>query len=102
MIDNLKSAFFSANLHYFLPHISQSSHEEIFRRWKSYHTSTNYKNISFPEIDRLKKSPVGIIALYHLGSHLHIINYLAAVGITFDIVITKGLKQNYETYFNAL
>lgn len=102
MIDNLKSAFFSANLHYFLPHISQNCHEDIFRRWKSYHTSSSYKNISFPEIERLKKSPVGIIALYHLGSHLHIINYLAAVGITFDIVITKGLKQNYETYFNAL
>jgi len=102
MIDNLKSAFFSANLHYFLPHISQNCHEEIFRRWKSYHTSTSYKNISFPEIDRLKKSQVGIIALYHLGSHLQNINYLAAVGVKFDIVITKSLTQKYQAYFNAL
>ncbi len=102
MIDNLKSAFFSANLHYFLPHISPSCHEDIFRRWKSYHSSTSYKNISFPEIERLKNSPVGIITLYHLGSHLQIINYLAAVGIKFDIVITKGITQKYQSYFNAL
>src|SRR5690606_24029085 len=49
-----------------------------------------------------KKSPVGIIALYHLGSHLQNINYLAAVGVKFDIVITKSLTQKYKDYFNAL
>ena len=102
MNDNLKSAFFSANLHYFLPHISKNSSQEIFKRWKSYHTSNSYMNISFPEMDRLKKSPVGVIALYHLGSHLQIINYLALVGIKFDILITKGLTLKYQTYFNSL
>lgn len=102
MTDNLKSAFFRANLHYFLPHVSIDSNQEIFRQWKSYHASNLKFNISFPEIDRLKKSPVGIIALYHLGSHLQIINYLALVGIKFDILITKGLTLKYQTYFNSL
>ncbi|GEM_PF-292994 len=99
---DLKEAFFSANLHHYLPAISWESHPKIFKAWKKYHGPKLEKAISFPSKIKFLNNKPGIIVLFHLGYHLQVIQYLAREHVCFDILVSKHIKNKFEKYFKTL
>lgn len=100
--ENIQEAFFSANLHYFIPEIDFNNHSEMFLSWSNYHGKKKDGNLTFPELDELKRLPAGIIVLYHLGYHLETIHYFASQGLKFDILLSKEVRLKYASYFQQL
>lgn len=102
VVQNVKEALFSANLHHFLPEIPWESHPKIYQNWKKYHGPKCHKEIKISSIKSSLNFEPGVIVLFHLGYHLQVIQFLAKEHICFDILLSKQVKTKFENYFKTL
>lgn len=93
-------AFFSANLHHYVPAIPWEDHNKLYSIFKRYHIARNPENYT-PTIAGLNTlSQAGILTGFHLGQHELLPLYLARAGIDFDILISKKVYQKYQHSLN--
>lgn len=89
-------AFFSANLHHFISSIPFEDHEDLFLRFKKYHSARNPAEYRAKVAGLDRHMPAGILAVFHLGHHELLPLYLAEAGIDFDILISRKVYHKYE------
>nr|WP_288808707.1 hypothetical protein [uncultured Sphingobacterium sp.] len=99
--NQMNFAFFSANLHHYVPSIPWEDHNELYAIFKRYHTARNPERY-MSTIEGLNGlTQAGILTGFHLGQHELLPLYLARAGIDFDILISKKVYQKYQNHLNA-
>ncbi|MGB3063907.1 hypothetical protein [Sphingobacterium thalpophilum] len=98
--NNMDFAFFSANLHHFVPSIPWEDHRYLFLTYKKYHSARNPAEYTAEILGLQPNMPAGILAVFHLGQHELLPLFLADAGLDFDILISKKVYWKYETSLN--
>lgn len=97
----MQFAFFSANLHQYLPEIPWSAHAHYFQQYKQHHRPkaipTNSRRGCTLTGD-LPERP-GLITTFHLGDHAQLPIALVDVGMCFDIVIDQPTYERNKEAF---
>lgn len=93
--EDIRAAFFSANLHQYLPDVPWEAHPAYFREYLRYHAP---KPVHIQRSGRLRGFPLhspGILVAFHLGDHTSLPVCLASLGVRFDMVIDRQIHERY-------
>jgi hypothetical protein len=98
--DHMNYAFFSANLHHYVPSIPWEEHNALYSIFRKYHIPRNpaLYGATITGLDKMTRA--GILTGFHLGQHELLPLYLAGAGIDFDILISKKVYQKYRHSLN--
>lgn len=95
-----QAAFFSANLHQYLPDIPWSEHPHLFKRYQAFHHARpigHGKPVeAFTRLQLGSSSPPGLLAAFHLGTHSELPVSLARSGVAFDVLIDRQVHERYQ------
>lgn len=96
-------AFFSANLHQYLPEIPWQDHTTLFQYHQRLHLARTRPVGKVQGIlCRLKpgtSAQPGLLAAFHLGAHTELALSLAHSGVEFDILIDRQVHHRYQDMF---
>lgn len=93
-------AFFSANLHQYLPEIPWQDHPKLFQWHQDYHRPRPISRGNIHDVFRAltpdASAQPGLLAAFHLGAHTALPVSLARSGIDFDILIDRQVHHRYQ------
>lgn len=104
-ISKWEFALFSANMNRFLTDRSWKQHAVLYNQWKEYHADAESRTLDYFRLqcrDVLINSAPGILAMFHLGNHMHWPLIMAQEGILFDIVLEKAVYDRNPALFDKL
>ncbi|SKB49703.1 hypothetical protein SAMN05660841_00891 [Sphingobacterium nematocida] len=98
-------ALFSANINQVMTDRSWKEHAVIFNKWKEYHGSADSRKLDCFHLQchsLLTKGVPGILAMFHLGNHMHWPLLMAQEGVLFDVVLDKAVYDRNPELFDQL
>lgn len=106
--DNTNSwsfALFSAHIHRYCPALPWGEHPTLYQHWKSHHQPRPFESTlqwDMASLESLRVGPPQILALFHLGMHAQIPQFLAEQGIQFDLLLDRRVFVQYQTLLASL
>lgn len=94
-------AFFSANLHHFVPSIPWTEYESLYSIFNGYHKPRNHNQYTVDITGSEQLETTGILAVFHLGQHELLPLFLAQAGIEFDILISRNVFERHNHSLRA-
>lgn len=94
-------AFFSANLHHYVPSIPWTKHESLYSIFNGYHKPRNHNLYTADIIGANQLRTSGILVAFHLGQHELLPVYLAQMGLEFDILISRNVYARHDQSLRA-
>jgi len=89
-------AFFSANLHQYIPDLPWAAHHKYFRQYHHYHQPKAIPVNSKSKVNGYCPNEPGILATFHLGNHTQLPVALVDAGFLFDILIDQPTYDRYR------
>ena len=93
-------AFFSANLHQYMPDLPWAEHHRYFRQYQLYHQPKPIPAVSKSTVNGCYPNEPGILATFHLGNHTQLPIALVDADLVFDILIDQPTYDRYRERFD--